>query len=162
MQRAEIQEDLPIEPSFVWNKVQATLSQEIPAQFFKPLYLNLGLILLDNGDIQLVSEDKQLLEHVKKRYLNRIKSLTKEPSDMNINLHFQSKKDIDQVTEPAPKSSNETAYPNYIALNPRCTERFVKGPSNEHACCGNGCCIRPRSLCALCIFMAVLVLEKRT
>lgn len=135
MQQAEIQEDLPIQPSFVWNKVQATLSQEIPAQFFKAFISKLRVNpSLDNGDIQLVSEDKQLLEHVKKRYLNRIKSLTKELSDMNINLHFQSKKEPDQIAEPTAKPSNETAYPNYIALNPRYTfERFVKGPSNEHA-----------------------------
>ncbi|MDH5716297.1 MAG: chromosomal replication initiator protein DnaA [Spirochaetia bacterium] len=136
-----------------WYTITEKLRKKIPSQFFSVFFSEIQEVTIENNQLILAAKDKRVINHIKKRYLNEIKEAAQEIISDNIDIIFdtdytnqktnenQKKKykfsnleNNDNLSDRAKKHQANSAYPKYIALNPNYTfERFIKGPSNEHA-----------------------------
>ena len=120
----------------IWLPMQENLRRKIPAPVFSVFFKDIRPELAA-GDLILFCPDAEIERHLQSQYGKRI-------ADEAAAAGFTGKISIRQ-TEAArlprldalpvakPKAA-ETAFPNRIDLNPNYTfERFIKGPSNEHA-----------------------------
>lgn len=120
----------------IWLSIKESLRRKIPQPVFTVFFSELSAELVD-GDLALLCPTLEIQRHVQGHYGKKI---TEEArlAGFTQNIFFKPRPS-DPVAAPVPvpaarQARPETAFPNRIDLNPNYTfERFIKGPSNEHA-----------------------------
>lgn len=112
------------------------LRRKIPAQVFNIFFTELQAEIMEN-ELYLYCLNAEIEKHIHSQYRRRIQEIVAALGFSGA-VHIVARKAV--AAEAAPKKSpthtarSETAFPNKIDLNPHYTfERFIKGPSNEHA-----------------------------
>ncbi len=136
----------------LWASIHDKLKKHIPRQFFKVFFGDLEPLSFKGNSLVLASADARVVAHIKQRYLPLINRYANEVSEGKIVVKVKTrptdskaepKKDHKvkkprtiptQTTSEEGRDGGSGAYPNTIILNPKYTfDRFVRGPSNEHA-----------------------------
>jgi len=137
-----------------WGKIYHELESQIPSQFFTAFFSDVKATFEGDNVIILKSKDTKVLNHIKKCYRSVIENVAKTICQKKIHISFKKvevsddsnvnrkhpaqelqklRKNSDK-SKPAGLEINQSAYPNKISVNPNYVfERFVRGPSNEHA-----------------------------
>lgn len=155
-----IQNDVSTE---IWHQMKQVLQKQIPMQFFKAFFQELQPGGVENGTLVLTTESEQVKNHLQKRYSDllhhavhqvdnrklQVKIYLKEEvkSEAQHNGSAQQQHSVDHnytshsyLTSQKNSQTNlereikNGRYPQKLELNPGYTfDRFVRGPSNEHA-----------------------------
>ena len=135
---------------FIWQSILKLVEEEIPAQFFKAFFTELQAISYNGTILVIGGSDKRIINHVKQRYFSLLEKILRKKLSQGIKIDLQYMANPESAISPKQKAKgadqsmygnskklsnvNQSAYPNKIAVNPQYTfERFVRGPSNEHA-----------------------------
>ena len=121
----------------LWHLIYEKLQEQVPQQFFTAFFQNIRAEKYDGRQLKLVGENPQVVSHIKKRYLPLLKELATNAAEHEVEVDLQEDQRSSPPTTPAASQPIPVAagsYPHVIHLNPNYTfERFIKGPSNEHA-----------------------------
>lgn len=120
----------------IWLPLQENLRRKIPAPVFSVFFKDIKPELSDE-DLVLVCPDAEIERHLQSQYGKRIADEAAAAGFAGKIVFRQAEAGrlprLDALPVAKPKPA-ETAFPNRIDLNPNYTfERFIKGPSNEHA-----------------------------
>lgn len=117
----------------LWHMVYEKLQAQVPQQFFSAFFENLRAESYDGKKLHLSGDNPQVVEHIKKRYLHLLRSIASEVAEQAVDVELSA--NLAEIPKKAEKIVvQEPNYPHTIQLNPQYTfERFIKGPSNEHA-----------------------------
>jgi chromosomal replication initiator protein len=126
-----------VESSQLWPRLKENLRGKMPAQVYSIFFSEITATITDNVMI-LSCPSVEIERHLRGQYGDRIAEEARKlgfSGDIQVQAVATNAASIVEKTVVAPKQQrSETAYPNRIDLNPHYTfERFIKGPSNEHA-----------------------------
>ncbi|MCS6983583.1 MAG: chromosomal replication initiator protein DnaA [Leptospiraceae bacterium] len=115
----------------LWHMVYEKLQEHVPQQFFFAFFEHLKVENYDGKTLRLSGQNPQIVEHIKKRYLKLLTDLASQAAEQPVEVELTSS---GKPQRPPSLVNQERNYPQTIHLNPNYTfERFIKGPSNEHA-----------------------------
>ena len=130
--------EIPHNPSKegTWGAIISELRKKVPPQVYTVFFSQLDGVFCEN-ELILTHANPNLLDHLKKRYGKKIEDLAREKSFVGkvvFKANVQKPVVPEVLSTPMITRKSETAYPNAIEINNRYLfDRFVKGPSNEHA-----------------------------
>ncbi len=139
----------PEEQEQLWNQLLSALSRDIPQQFFQAFFNQLHCTLWTNHSLTLTTQDDKVKQHIENRYLVLMQQHLYELTHKKISIVIESLKECqnnkqtgtsipertnkNHILQTDAKKKSETTF-NNINLNPKYTfERFIQGPSNQHA-----------------------------
>jgi len=119
-----------------WAAIMSELRKKVPPQVYTVFFSQLNGVLY-NDELILTHANPNLIDHLKKRYGKKIEDLAREKCFFG-KIIFKANDSKPTINEEVKISTvtrkSESAYPNAIEINSRYLfDRFVKGPSNEHA-----------------------------
>ncbi|MBV6493255.1 MAG: Chromosomal replication initiator protein DnaA [Turneriella sp.] len=120
----------------IWQPLSAKLKKKLPQQVFQIFFADTK-VEMQKEDLVLIAPSPEIAKHIQTQYLKTIQEDALEMGFQGkilaISQKIEKAAPLTNKTAQKPKQG-ETAYPNRIDLNPNYTfERFIKGPSNEHA-----------------------------
>lgn len=123
----------------LWHSIYEKLSDQIPSQFFSAFFEQIRALGIKDSLLFLESDSAQVVNHIKKRYFDLLSRVATEEAQRQIQIDLrvkESNKKNGEIRIPSArlgKEAEKSKVPG-VSLNPRYTfERFVKGPTNEHA-----------------------------
>ena len=126
-----------------WKKLHQKLSENIPYQFFNAFFNDLQPIVLEEDHLVLHCSDERVTTHLESRYREIIMQYASQIQNRPIRVSFQSNRQPAHAVSRRSSVPDQDRYNNhrfskpknyFIPLNPNYVfERFVKGPSNQHA-----------------------------
>ncbi|MES0488398.1 MAG: chromosomal replication initiator protein DnaA [Leptospirales bacterium] len=140
-----------------WHELYGKLESAVPVQFFDAFFKDLHPVEWSDNILVLASSDDKVISHLRNRYAKIITSFAREISSDHLEVDFQLEKTLPATGSERPvarkkkvdanqlnifnspekerhSSGNEAVADQKIFINESYVfDRFVKGPSNEHA-----------------------------
>jgi chromosomal replication initiator protein len=134
----------------LWNKILATLKDEVNPQIFNSWFGNLTPVESDEKDLILEAPHSFIRDWVEDNYISTLNSTARAITGKELSVRIQVNEALSQPsgsTQPAPGPANDDPGPqptpptqklpqvsNHSALNPKYTfDTFVVGSSNQFA-----------------------------
>jgi chromosomal replication initiator protein len=126
----------PAGTSDFWPIVKERIRKKLPAQVFAIFFAELDA-RWENGTLFIIAPNAEIKKHLQGQYRRLIAEeiqLLGLSGDIQLLDKAHATKENPSAAQKMPLPRAESAFPNRIELNPNYTfERFIKGPSNEHA-----------------------------
>ncbi|MCB1199488.1 MAG: chromosomal replication initiator protein DnaA [Leptospiraceae bacterium] len=120
----------------LWHSIYEKLGSEIPSQFFTAFFERVKALGKKGNRLVLESESGQVITHIRHRYMELLRKIACEIAGDTIDVDLTEKSKEPNLVAPKENIRVQDSQLKSMAvtLNPNYTfERFVKGPTNEHA-----------------------------